>query len=71
MTWTFSVTTNDGNDKTIFVKTTREAIDNREFMGGFRRFLQGVYDDQPLDMVEGQKVMVLKEFDEWLKINVY
>jgi len=71
MTWTFSVTTNDGNDKTIFVKTTREAIDNREFIGGFQRFLQVAYDDQPLDVVDGQKVMVLKEFDEWLKINVY
>ena len=67
---TYSVTS-ETSGKTVYVKTTSEAINNREFLGGFRRFLQQVYDDQPLDLVEEQKVMTIKEFDKWLDINVY
>ena len=67
---TYSVTS-ETREKTVYVKTTSKAINNREFLGGFRRFLQQVYDNRPLDFVDGQKVMTIKEFDKWLGINVY
>lgn len=68
--YTYSVMSETTSEK-VYVKTTSKAINNREFFGGFRRFLQEIYDDKPLNVVEGQKVMTLKEFDEWLNVNVY
>ena len=54
----------------IYVKTTENAIRERMYRGGFLRFLSSCYDDakkyNKKTKIEGQDILSLKQFDEWL-----
>ena len=64
---TYLVTTNDKAAKSCFVRTNELGISNREFFGGFRRFLRQLYSEDDLNEIEGEKVLSLSEFDKWRK----
>ena len=55
----------------IYVRATRRQIEAREFVGGFRRFKQELYGDgrdyPRTTMIDGKKIMSIREFDEWRK----
>ena len=55
----------------IYVRATRNEIEEREYRGGFARFNSGVYADgknYPRGArVEGQKILSIGKFDKWLK----
>lgn len=58
-------------NEVVYVKASENAIRAREYAGGFLRFLSSCYDDaenySALSTIDGQKIMSLKEFDEWRK----
>lgn len=60
------------NDRTpacfCYVRTGEKAISEREFRGGFRRFLREAYTEKKLDVIDGHKVLNIRQFDEW-RIN--
>jgi len=66
---TYLVTTNDKVQKKCLVKTNELGISNREFFGGFRRFLRELYSFDNLNEVGGKKVLTLAEFDKWRAEN--
>lgn len=55
----------------VYVRASENAIRAREYAGGFLRFLSSCYDDaknySESSTIDGQKIMSLKEFDEWRK----
>ena len=58
-------------NEVVYVKASENAIRAREYAGGFLRFLSSCYDDAEnysgSSTIDGQKIMSLKEFDEWRK----
>lgn len=64
---TYLITTNDDRAISCFVRTNESGISNREFFGGFRRFLHQLYSKDELNEIEGEKVLSLIEFDKWRK----
>lgn len=65
---TYYVITNDRTPAiSCFVRTNERGISNREFLGGFRRFLRELYSETNLDEVNGKKVLSISEFDKWRK----
>jgi hypothetical protein len=74
MTYIFKVSENlypYSSSDSIYVRTTDDAIRNRQFIGGFKRFNYEIYDyTDPGDVrteIDGQKIMNIKEFDKWRK----
>lgn len=55
----------------IYVRATRKQIEEREFLGGFRRFNQELYGDGRdylrTTRIDGKKIMSIREFDDWRK----
>jgi len=65
---TYYVITNDRTPAiSCFVRTNERGISNREFYGGFRRFLRELYSESNLEEVDGKKVLSLCEFDKFRK----
>ena len=55
----------------IYVRATRNEIEEREYRGGFTRFLSGLYNygnKYPRGAkIDGQEILSIGKFDKWLK----
>lgn len=58
-------------DYKLYVRATEKQIEEREYLGGFLRFIAEAYDESKnysaKSTIDGQKILSLKEFDEWRK----
>lgn len=58
-------------DESVYVRATESEMRQRMYAGGFLRFLSDCYDyskNHPRGAkIEGQKIMSLREFDDWRK----
>ena len=58
-------------DYKLYVKANEKQMEEREWAGGFLRFISEIYDYannySSESMINGQKVLSLREFDEWRK----
>lgn len=58
-------------EETIYVRASEDEIRQRMYAGGFLRFLSSCYDDSKNHpkgtRISGQKILSLKEFDQWRK----
>lgn len=63
---TYYVISNDSQSAVFcYVRTTERAMSEREFCGGFRRFLREAYTEKKVNEIDGHKVLNIRQFDKW------
>ena len=57
------------NTEYVYVKASEKAIEERKYLGGFLRFNSACYTEAencPDMLLNGNKIMTLKQFDTWI-----